>query len=394
MAKNDPIRAILCQEIFDGERRHSHAALLVSGSSILGIKPQSQLNGDETLIDFGDRLLAPGLIDIQVNGGGDTLFNNQPTLEGLIRIAKAHRRFGTTRIMPTIISDVKTVRQQAAQAVNDAQDARISEILGLHLEGPFFANRKRGAHKADFIRDIQPDDVQELIQIAKKMRLMSTLAPETTKPGMVRELHQHNVRVWAGHSNASYQQTLDALAEGVCGFTHIFNAMSPLQAREPGVVGAALEHQDSYCGLIADGHHVHPSNIALLLRSKAPGKVVLVSDAMATIGGSQAAFELYGEPLSVKDKKLINAEGKLAGSAIALIDAVRVMSENNLVDLDEALRMASLYPAQSLGVDNTLGYLKTGYSADFVCLDKHLHVHASGCAGNILINSIIRGKTG
>lgn len=384
MPKNDPIRAILCQEIFDGERRYHNAALLIAGSHIKEIRPQSELSGKETTIDFGDRLLAPGLIDIQVNGGGDVLFNNEPNLDGLKRMADAHLRMGTSRIMPTIISDERSVRRQAADAVRQAQEAKLNEILGLHLEGPFFASSKRGAHKEEFIRQFERKDSEDLKDIARNLLLMVTLAPDAVKARTIRELEQHFISVWAGHSNASYEEALAALDEGLCGFTHVFNAMSAIQARDPGLLGAALEDQRSYCGLIADGHHVHPSNIRLLLRSKPQGKVVLVSDAMATVGGQKNTFELYGETLSTEGTKLINGEGNLAGSAISQMDAVRYLCEQDIVGLDEALRMASLYAAQSLGLETKLGYLKAGYCADFVCLDKQLQVHASACAGKII----------
>ncbi|MBB6520019.1 N-acetylglucosamine-6-phosphate deacetylase [Pseudoteredinibacter isoporae] len=384
MAKNDPIRAILCRQIFDGEQRHHNAALLIAGHKILAIKPQSELSGDEIIVDLGDRLLAPGLIDIQVNGGGDVLFNKQPNLDGLKQIANAHLSLGTSRIMPTIISDEQSIRQQAADAVQQARNEQLSGILGLHLEGPFFARSKRGAHKEEFIRRLESDDAEALKKIAQKLLLMVTLAPEAVPANTLQELAQQNIHVWAGHSNASYEQAVAALEEGVCGFTHLFNAMSSIQARDPGLLGAALEDQHSYCGLIADGHHVHPSNIRLLLRSKSKGKVVLVSDAMATVGGHKNTFDLYEETLSVQGSILINGEGNLAGSAIALIDAIHFLREQDIVSLDEALRMASLYPAQSLGLEHKLGYLKAGYEADFICLENDLQVYASSCAGNII----------
>lgn len=378
--------AVAGARIFNGIEFVVNHRLVIENQRIQKICPAKALAADIPVYEFPDCTVAPGLIDIQVNGGGGLLFNNQTDGDALSIICAGHRRHGTTSILPTLISDTSQRQAEAIAAVAQAQSAGLYGIAGLHLEGPFFSKAKRGAHLETFIRPLSSADIEQLI-IANRDQivgpLLLTLAPEACSQGQVQQLVDGGIRVWLGHSNASYQEACAALDEGAEGFTHLFNAMSSIEAREPGMVGAALSTATSYCGIIMDGHHVHPNNFELSLRQKNKGQLMLISDSMATVGSQQQSFDLYGETLTVCDGKLVNDDGRLAGSAISLIDAVRYCVINTSLELDEALRMASTYPAHCLGLEKELGYLKPGMRADMAIFDQDFKVHASCLAGTL-----------
>jgi N-acetylglucosamine-6-phosphate deacetylase len=292
-----------------------------------------------------------------------------------------HRRAGTTSLLPTLISDTPETQRAAVTAVAAARKRGNHGVLGVHVEGPFFALAKRGTHKAAMIRPLAEDDLDWLTDL-RDMAVLLTLAPEHLAPGQLRRLCDAGIRVFAGHSDASYEQVGTALAEGLHGFTHLFNAMSPLTARAPGVVGAALDDPHSWVGIIADGHHVHPASIRIAQRAKPRGKLLLVSDAMATVGSDDDSFEIYGERITLRDGKLVNAEGALAGSAIGLNNAVHYTHTVVGLPLAECLRMASLYPAACLGLDDKLGRVAPDYRADLVLFDDCLRVSDTWVAGS------------
>ncbi|RLQ21325.1 N-acetylglucosamine-6-phosphate deacetylase [Seongchinamella sediminis] len=373
------VSAICPRRLFDGDNWLDDHALLIDREQIVAVLPRAELAADIQRHELAGLNLAPGLIDIQVNGGGGVMFNNQPSAEGVATIANAHRRYGTTGIMPTVISDTPEVQRRAASAIAAARAAGESGVLGLHLEGPHFAPNRRGTHKATMIRPPAPSDIDWLTSLGD-FPTMITLAPEHAGPGVVRKLSQAGLLVCAGHTDASYQQISAAIAEGLRGFTHLFNAMSPLQGRAPGTVGAALDNTDTWAGIIADGHHVDPAAIRIAHRAKGPGKLLLVSDAMSTVGGPDS-IEIYGECIKVDAGRLVNAEGNLAGSAIALFDAVRIAHLDAGLALEECLRMASRYPAQFLGLEGQLGRLAAGYRADLFAFDNDYQVSHTWVAG-------------
>lgn len=347
MSTQQPDRALRVTRLFDGEQWHTDCGLLLSGTLVHALLPASDLPDALPIREIADGFLAPGLVDLQVNGGGGLLFNNAPSADTVLHIAAAHRRQGTTALLPTLLSDTAAVQEAGAAAVREAQRAAQPEaaaVLGIHIEGPFFAPARRGTHRRDRLREPTRQDIDWLCSL-DDLRCMITLAPEVMLPGMIRRLADAGITVSAGHSGASWEELQQARQEGLSGFTHLFNAMSPLTAREPGVTGAALESGDCWMGIIADGHHVHPASIRIAHRCAAPGKLFLVSDAMATVGSGQSWFTLYGERITVRDGRLVNAEGTLAGSAISLMDAVRYCYRTAGLPLEECLRMASLYPA-------------------------------------------------
>jgi len=330
--------------------------------------------------DLAGALLLPGFIDVQVNGGGGLLFNDAPTVETLRGIAQAHRRFGTTGLLPTLITDTAATMRAALDAVDAAIAQCVPGILGIHIEGPFLAPARKGIHDASLFRTPDADDLLALTAQRRGV-VMLTLAPERVDLAVIARLAHAGVRVVAGHTAADYATTRAALDAGVCGFTHLYNAMSPLTSREPGVVGAALDDPASWCGLIVDGHHVHPASLRIAINAKPPGKCVLVTDAMPPVGGARPDYVLNGQIIVARDGICMNEAGVLAGSALDMASAVRNTVNLLGLPLAEASRMASTYPAEWLGLEQTHGRIAPGQRADFVVLDDTLHVRETWIGG-------------
>ena len=330
--------------------------------------------------DLEGRLLLPGFVDFQVNGGGGVLFNDEPTVAGIETIAEAHRRFGTTGFLPTLISDELAVLERAMAAVREALAAGVPGVLGIHIEGPFLNEQRRGIHERCKLRRLTRAVFDELAPLPNGKTLL-TIAPESVEPGIIRKLVDKGFIVSAGHSNTDYAQMCAALEEGVSGFTHLFNAMSPLATREPGVVGAALDSRDSWCGIIADGHHVSPAALRIAYRCKPPGKLILVSDAMPPLGSPIEEFSLFGKTISVRDGACWDEHGTLGGTVLSMAEAVRNMMQFADIDLPTALELATCNPAAFLGLDQEMGRIEVGKRADLVVADQTLQVHGTYVAG-------------
>ena len=339
-----------------------------------------QLGSAAEQVDLGGGWLLPGFIDAQVNGGGGVLFNNTPDVESLRTLAAAHRRFGTTALLPTLISDDAEVMRTAIDATRAAIEQGVPGVIGIHLEGPYIAPARKGTHDANKFRVPDADEIAMAASLDSGVTLL-TLAPERVPLDSIRALVERGVIVAAGHTAATYEEARAGLDAGIRGFTHLYNAMSPLTGREPGAVGAALEDRESWIGIIADGVHVHPGSLRVALAAKPPGKVMLVTDAMSPVGADSPSFELYGEVITVVDGVVRNAAGALAGSALDMATAVRNAVNLLGLPLDEASRMASRYPAQFLNVDDRLGEIAEGYQADLVLLDDALQVRATWISG-------------
>ncbi len=353
--------AIPAARIFDGERFHDRATLRVENGRIAAIDP----GGD------GDLTLAPGFVDWQVNGGGGALLNDDPSLATVRAIAAAHARFGTTALLPTLITDVPDATRAARAAVTAALAAGVPGVVGVHFEGPHLSFARKGAHDPALIRPMTGADRAFLAAPAPGVTL-TTVAPESATAEDVRGLAAAGVVVSLGHTEARYEEAAARFAAGARAVTHLFNAMAPLGHRAPGLIGAAFDHPEVFCGLIADGWHVHPAAIRAALRAK-PGRVTLVTDAMATVGGQGDAFLLNGREVRRAEGRLTLADGTLAGSDLDMASAVRFMVAEVGADLAEALRMASTLPAALLGLP-TRGHLRPGARADIVALDAALNV--------------------
>lgn len=359
-------------------------AVAVSGDRIVATGPERALaesaGRPRRRIDLGGDLLLPGFIDTQVNGGGGVLFNDDPTPDTIRAIGAAHRRFGTTGFLPTLISDDLDVVEAGVTAASRAIAAGAPGVLGLHLEGPFLNPHRKGVHDASKMLQLEKSHLPLLTKLAGG-RTLVTLAPEFTSVGTIAALTEAGVIVAAGHTDSTYDEMRAALAAGVRGFTHLFNAMSPLASRAPGVVGAALENQTAWCGIIVDGRHVSPAVLRIALRCRPTSRFMLVTDAMPCVGSDLTAFRLNGEVVTVADGVCRGASGALAGSDLDMASAVRNAVALLGLDLAEASRMASLYPAEFLGLDDQRGRIAAGFLADLVRLDDDLQVKDTWIAG-------------
>jgi N-acetylglucosamine-6-phosphate deacetylase len=347
--------------------------VVIENGKIAAILPADQGPARAKVHDLEGGLLVPGFIDTQVNGGGGVLFNDAPTVETIAAIGAAHRPFGTTGFLPTLISDDLSVVDQAMRATEDAIAAGVPGVLGVHIEGPFLNVKRKGIHDPAKFRVID-DGALALLSSLKVGKTLVTLAPETTTPDMIRRLTEAGVIVAAGHTNAAYGTMRKALAAGLTGFTHLFNAMSPLTSREPGVVGAALESQTAWCGLIVDGRHVDPAVLRIALRTRPLDRFMLVTDAMPTVGMIDKSFDLQGRQIHVVDGVCVDAHGTLAGSDLDMIGAVRNAISMLGLSLDDAVAMASASPAAFLGLTRQRGAIAVGQAADLVLLDDALQV--------------------
>jgi N-acetylglucosamine-6-phosphate deacetylase len=358
--------AIAADHVFDGAVVRERTAVVMDGACILDLVPTRDLPRTSSIRAMPeDAWLAPGFIDLQVNGGGDVLFNDQPSAQAARTIAAAHRRRGTTSLLPTLISDNAEKMRLALQATNAAVGSEPG-ILGLHLEGPYLSPEKPGVHDRHQLRQPSPDELA-MLTAPRNGVLLVTLAPEIVPAGFIAQLVAAGVRVSLGHSMASYQQTRAAMAEGLTGFTHLFNAMRPLSSREGGPIAQALESPDAWYGLIVDGVHVDPAMLRLALRGL--GHPILVSDAMPPVGGHHSSFNLHGDTITARDGYCVRDDGTLAGTVLDMAAAVRNCVRLLGVPLPDALRFASTHPATFLGLGQTLGRLAPGYRADLVAFD-------------------------
>lgn len=346
-------------------------AVRVEGDRIAAVLPESALSPDEARHDAYGLTLLPGFVDAQNNGGGGVLFNDEPTVDAIAAIAAAHRRFGTTGFLPTLISDDLDVVRRGVEAVDEAIERGLPGVIGIHIEGPFLNVDRKGIHDPAKMRDLDEEGFAVVTGL-KRGRTLVTLAPERTTPAMLRRLVAAGVVVAAGHTDGSYREIREALDNGLTGFTHLFNAMSPLTSREPGAVGAALEDQASWCGLIVDGRHVDPVTMRLALRCKPLDRFMLVTDAMPSVGMAEKRFMLQGQEVRVVDGVCVSANGTLAGADLDMATAVRNAVAMLRLPLGEVARMASRYPAEFLGMGDTIGRIAPGYRANLVLMDGTL----------------------
>lgn len=387
MTRNGPCDrpwALAAGHVFDGARVHESTAVVIDRTRILALTPRADVPGDIDVCELPEGVwLAPGFIDLQVNGGADILFNDDPTPAAIAKIAAAHRRFGTTGLLPTLISDTPPKMQAALAATEAAMDGEPG-VLGIHLEGPFLAREKAGIHDPGVLRPPSPEDEQLLLR-PRKGKTLLTVAPEIVPQASIARWTRSGIRSSLGHSMATYAQTKAAIAEGLGGFTHLFNAMRPLAAREPGPIAAALENPSLCYGLIADGIHVDPAMLRLALRGV--GRPMLVTDAMPPVGGQRSSFMLYGREIVVRDRRCVSEEGTLAGAMLDMASAVRNCVDLAGASLTDALRFASAHPASFLGLDHVLGRLAPGYRADIVAFEaKRVDVLSTWVAGAERLN--------
>ncbi len=360
--------------IFTPDGLAAASAVLVEGEYISAIvSDDDERARSATTIDLAGALLLPGFIDVQVNGGGGVLFNDAPTIDGIRTIAAAHARYGTTGFLPTLISDDLGVVARAITAVDAAIAAGVPGVLGIHIEGPYLNEARKGVHDAAHFLELGVQAVALLSSLQRGMTLL-TLAPELAKPAVLDQLAAAGVILSAGHTNATATEIETARRHGITGFTHLFNAMSQLTPREPGVVGAALSDDDSYCGMIVDGRHVDPRVLKIALRAKRHDRFMLVTDAMPPVGTSAHSFQLQGRTILVEDGYCVDQQGTLAGTVLDMSRAVRNAVAMLGLPAVDAVRMASEYPANFLGLGTSHGRLVPGCRADLLVADDDYNV--------------------
>ncbi|WP_269932686.1 N-acetylglucosamine-6-phosphate deacetylase [Aminobacter sp. HY435] len=374
--------AITAGRIFDGDAWHEDAALQVADGLVEGIVARRDIPSGATVRD-GGAMLVPGFIDLQVNGGGGLMLNDKPDVDTLEVICRAQMPFGTTAVLPTLITDTREITRATMAAGAEAYSRRMPGFLGLHLEGPHLSLARKGAHDPQLIRPMDADDEAALIAARPSMPvLLTTVAPESVKAEQVKALADAGIVVSLGHTDTSYRTAREYAEVGASMATHLFNAMSQIGNREPGLAGAAVDSGALWAGLIADGFHVDPATMQIALKAKTgPARIFLVSDAMATIGTDLKSFTLNGRTIKRENGRLTLENGTLAGADLDMISAVRFMHEKMGFELDEAIRMASLYPAQAVKQDGRLGRLARGYVANAVQLTDDLDVSGTWIDG-------------
>ncbi len=383
--------AVTARRIFDGIRMHADAALIIDGEHVRAIVSQTDLPAGMPRSGAPVALIAPGFIDLQVNGGGGTLFNNDPTEAGIRTICEAHARFGTTALMVTFITDRPELKRVAIAAGEQAHAHSSAGYLGLHLEGPHLSVARKGTHDPALIRPMTEVDLTYLEGVAGCFGLaMITIAPESVTPEQVKRLVAAGYRVSLGHTDTPCAGVTPYVEAGASMVTHLFNAMSQLGNREPGLVGAALASPALHCGLIADGFHVDPVSMRVALAAKqGPAHIFLVTDAMSTIGSDETSFDLNGRTVYRRDGRLTLADGTLAGADIDMLSCIRFIHEQLGFSIDEALRMATVYPAEAIGAHDR-GTLEPGKRADFVLLDEDLDLSSTWIGGSCVYETETR----
>lgn len=367
--------------IFDGDKLVCNHALLLNGGTVAAIVPVNEIPAEADNIVLHGGTIAPGFVDLQVNGGGGVMLNAAPSVATLATMAQAHLGLGTTAFLPTLITDTRAKTLATIEAVEQAIAQGVAGIAGLHLEGPHLSIARKGAHDPALIRPMEDEDLKLLCATAKYLpALMVTIAPENCTLQQVRRLSEAGIIVSLGHSDTPFETAMEYGKAGACVVTHLFNAMSPLQSRAPGLVGAALQNGTFSAGLIADAIHVHPDTIALALRAKhGPGRIFLVTDAMAVAGTALERFTLEGRRISRTGGRLTLDDGTLAGADLDLASAIRLLHQRVGLGLTEALAMATSVPADLMKLPH--GRLTVKGPADFIHLDEELMLKGIWKAG-------------
>jgi N-acetylglucosamine-6-phosphate deacetylase len=375
--------ALTHARIFDGDTWHEDGTLLVKDGRVRAISPANEISAEAQRIDCKGAVIVPGFIDLQVNGGGGVMFNDEQTVEGIMQICSSHAQFGTTALLATLITDTREITAAAILAGREARARKVPGFLGLHLEGPHLSVARKGTHHPDLIRPMEQADLDNLLALKGVFdAIMTTVAPENTTEDQVRQLADAGFVVSLGHTNTSYETAERYVAAGARTATHLFNAMSPLENRTPGLVGAAINLGALSCGLIADGFHVHPAAMNIAINAKqGPGKIFIVTDAMSTIGTDLPGFTLNGRQIFRKDGRLTLADGTLAGADIDMLSSVLFVHRELGLPFGEAVRMASINPAEAIGVADRKGRLQPGYDADFVMLSEDYRMKSTWIGG-------------
>ncbi len=364
-------RAIIGSDIFDGQTLHAGKALLLDGDSFAGVADTNQIPKAYLTETLGPGTLMPGFVDLQVNGGGGVIFNDDTTVGGLRTIASAHATLGTKALLPTLITDTPRKTRAAVDAVEAAIADAVPGIIGVHLEGPHLSVARKGAHDPALIRPMTAEDEEFLCDAARRLpNIMVTVAPENVTTSQISRLANAGVIVSLGHTDCSFAEAQSAFVAGACCVTHLFNAMSQLGNREPGLVGATLTTPNVSAGLIADSIHVHAADMQIAISSKPePGRIFLVTDAMSTVGSDIREFYLNGRRVRRENGRLALDDGTLAGADLDFPTALTVLTQKVGISKATAFAMATSYPARLLKDAMGFGTFEVGKTCNGVHID-------------------------
>lgn len=374
--------ALVNCDIYTGDQVLHDKGLMIEGARIASLVEHDKIPSEVSVRDLKGACVAPGFIDLQVNGGGGVLLNDDPSPAAIGKIVEAHRRLGTTSILPTLITSSRELVLRAIAAARSYIKAGEQGVLGLHVEGPYINEKKAGVHDKRIIRGLNQAELEEFLANGRDIIKIITLAPECVSTADISRITDEGIRVSAGHSDATFEEASEAFRVGVSCVTHLFNAMSAFEGRKPGLVGAYLAHDEISGGVIADGHHVHLASIGIVKRLKPKGTLFLVTDAMPPVGYPGYNFRLGDLEIFNRDGKCVTGDGTLAGSALDLATAVRNCIQKASIPMEEALRMATLYPAKYLGLESEIGMIRPGMRADLVIFDNQIHVKGVVVAGH------------
>ena len=366
--------ALVNCDIYTGKETVYDKAIIIENNLIESLIDVSKVPSNIDVVDLGGLSVAPGFIDLQVNGGGGYLFTDNSTQNAISEIFEAHKKFGTTNFLPTIISTSYENIIESIENVRKCMSHDMYGVLGLHVEGPYLNSKKGGVHDKNYIRRIQDDEFNAILKRGADVIKIVTISPEMVDTKYIKKLVNSGIRVAAGHSDATYEQAVEAFESGVSSVTHIFNAMSQFGSRDPGLVGAALENDNIWAGIIVDGYHVHFSSVKVCKKAKAWNKLFLITDAMPPVGKPDHAFKLGNLEISCYEGKCTTEDGTLAGSALNMASAIRNCIQKVGIPMDEALRMASTYPAEYLCINDRFGRIEPGYTANMTIFDYQLYV--------------------
>ena len=362
--------ALINGEIYTGEGIVKNKAIIIDGNRVEALV--DEIPKDIKVIDLQGKIVAPAFIDLQLNGCGGVLFNDEISLDTLRVMNETNIKTGTTSYLPTLITTTDENIEKALKLVEENENLEEIGVLGLHIEGPYISIPKKGIHNPDYIRVMSDEIIHKIAKFGSRVTKIMTIAPENAKVEHLKELKDSGINLSIGHTNATYEEALEKV-EYFKMATHLFNAMSSFTSREPGVIGAIFENKSLYTGIIVDGVHSHYGSVKIA-KDILKEKLFLVTDAVAPVGTNMESFMFEGNKVLYKDGKCISPDGTLGGSALTMIEGVQNLVKHVGVSLEEALFMASTYPAKAIRVDDKYGYIKEGYIADLVVLDKELNI--------------------
>ncbi|BBM35324.1 N-acetylglucosamine-6-phosphate deacetylase [Pseudoleptotrichia goodfellowii] len=373
-------------KIFDGEKFTDKDAVVIEDKKIKKVANTSELSEEELknheVVDINGMILSPGFLDLQINGCGGVLFNDDISRKALEIMNETNKRFGCTSFLPTLITSPDEKIEKALDLIKEMQDKEEIGVLGLHIEGPYISVEKKGIHRPEYIRILSDEMIQKIADAGPEVTKIITIAPEKAKVEHLKTLKNAGLNIAVGHTNATYEECMEKKEYFNCA-THLYNAMSPLESRNPGVIGFLFNNDTTNCGIIIDGFHMeYPS--AEIAKKILKERLYLVTDAVSPAGtDNMTEFMFEGNRVLYENGRCYSPLGTLGGSALVMIDGVKNLVQHVHVSQEEALRMATSYPAKAISVNDRYGYIKEGYIADLTYFDDNYKVKGTVAKGNL-----------